>query len=130
MASPKGAGVAVAVLRDTARAEVEGRSLRQVAAEVGMTAMGLRAFLAGGSPQPATHRKLTEWYLRHAADRRGALSVATARAVLSMLVAHLPADRRDAEAARLVDSIAETTNRAGVPAPRWLRAVGEGGEET
>ena len=60
--------VSVAVLRDAVRLRVEATSLRQAAAEVGVSFSGLRSFLAGTKPQSNTRRKLIEWFERQNPD--------------------------------------------------------------
>lgn len=57
-----------ALRREVALAR-DASSLRHIAQEVGVTPMGLRAFILGeGTPQARTLRKLSDWYVRSASD--------------------------------------------------------------
>lgn len=58
----------IETVREALRRRVEERTLREVADEIPMSFSGLRFFLRGGTPQPATRAKLVAWY---AQSRRG-----------------------------------------------------------
>lgn len=49
-------------VREALRRRVEETTLREVADEIPMSFSGLRSFLRGGTPQPATRAKLIAWY--------------------------------------------------------------------
>ncbi|HEX5727084.1 MAG TPA: hypothetical protein VFX98_16525 [Longimicrobiaceae bacterium] len=79
--------------RRAAAAAVAERSLRGVAAEIGMSAPGLQHFLDGGAPFRRTLRKLAAWYaLRGAA--RGYAPEAALNAALALLLEGLPEEGR------------------------------------
>jgi hypothetical protein len=65
------AGFGIARVREAVRRRAEDTSLRDVANDVGMSFSGLRSFIRGGAPHPATRRKLLAWYrdLRSQASR-------------------------------------------------------------
>jgi hypothetical protein len=69
-------------VREALRRRVEETTLRDVADEIPMSFSGLRSFLKGGTPQPATRAKLVAWY----ASRRGKrLSKADVDAAIDLL---------------------------------------------
>lgn len=110
-------------IRREAQLACEQGSLRSVAAEVGLTPMGLRGFIRGEStPQPRTVRKLTLWYARRmgARDPGGEDAV---RAALSVLVVQYPpADRARVEA-RFLAAMEEQFGESGMAPPAWLVAL-------
>lgn len=65
----------IGTVREAVRQRVDSSSLRAVATEIGMSWSGLRSFLQGGSPHPATREKLIAWY----ADARDREELASAR---------------------------------------------------
>lgn len=77
----------IGTLRKAATAAVERASIRSVAAEIGMSYTGLRAFLAGGSPHEETRRRLLAWYLK--GQGGGQVSSADVRAAIETLVTYL-----------------------------------------
>jgi hypothetical protein len=58
-------------VREFAQKRVEMTSLREVAADVGMSFSGLFSFLQGGEPYSRNRQKLVDWYIRtrHAAGK-------------------------------------------------------------
>lgn len=87
----------ISVLREALGVRVAQSSLRAAAAEVGMSWKGLEKFLAGSKPQGRTIQKLTEWYVRAAADSAEKPSRETIQAAAALLVRHLPpAERHEA----------------------------------
>ena len=68
---PRGAPdpISLEALRVALRAATGTRSLRQVAAEVGISHTGLRGFLAGAKPHPHTRHKLERWVTELSARR-------------------------------------------------------------
>lgn len=111
--------VPVSMLRDAARRAAEATSSRQVARAVKMSALGLRKFIAGSEPHPATVRKLAEWYVRHAADTR-ALDANTAAAALALLVDGYPEKERERVRQGLLDVLREAHGRVGTKPPPWV----------
>lgn len=118
-------------IRREAQLACEAGSLRSVAAEVGMTPMGLRGFIRGeNTPQPRTVRKLTYWYAR----RMGALEPEGEEAVRAQLVVLAalfpPADRPRVEA-RFLAVMDEEFRASGMAPPAWLKTLrGEAGNAT
>lgn len=122
MAAPE-LRVSIDRIRREAQLAVEASSLRSVAAEVGLTPMGLRGFVRGESaPQPRTVRKLTFWYAR----RMGALEPQgeeAARASIVRLAAlYPPADRARVELLFL-QLMEEQFRESGMAPPAWLQTL-------
>ena len=117
-------------LRELAVTRVEATSLRQVAREVGVTAMGLRYFLDGGEPRPATRRKLEEWFVQQMSNEGGDNSVGEAElAALALLERDVPAGRRAGARSRVVSAFEEIFDTAKLPHPGWLRKARDNIEE-
>lgn len=107
-------------VRHAVRRAVAETSLRKVARAVGLTAPGLTHFLDGGEPYKPTLRKLVEWYVRDAAERRG-INDETASAALSLLLDGLPDPEATATRERLIAELREGFKRSGAPPPEWLK---------
>jgi hypothetical protein len=105
-----GATASLVELREAVRRKAIGSSLRQTATNIGMSWSGLRTFLNGTTPHPATVKKISDWYLRQSTDSRedDALAVEMALNVLAERVA--PSQRRALKRA-LLDTVAEFTER-------------------
>ena len=104
-------GVAVSLeeLREAVRRSAGGSSLRQTATEIGMSWSGLRTFLNGTVPHPATVKKISDWYLRQSVEtRENTLAMEMALNVLAERVD--PSQRRALKRA-LLDTVAEFTER-------------------
>lgn len=115
--------VSVDVIRREAQLACEASSLRSVAADAGMSPMGLRGFLhAQTEPQARTVRKLSAWYTRRMAARPPE-GEAEARASLVVLAAlYPPADRPRVEA-RLLAVLEEEFRESRMAPPSWLQAL-------
>lgn len=74
-------------VREAVSRRVEETTLRQVADEIPMSFSGLRSFLKGGTPQPATRAKLVAWYAHARGGRR--ISKRDVEAALSLIQAHI-----------------------------------------
>ena len=115
--------VSIDRIRREAQLAVEASSLRSVAAEVGLTPMGLRGFIRGESaPQPRTVRKLTFWFAR----RMGALEPEgeeAARASLVRLAALYPPDDRPRVEMLFLRLMEEQFRESGMVPPAWLQAL-------
>jgi len=118
-------GVPVTTLRAAVAEAVARTSSHAVAREVGMSAPSLRDFINGSDPRPSTVRKLTEWYVRTAADRGDVLSEGTARAALALLVEPVPPERRGDALRELAEAMERGYRAAGAPVPKWLRKISE-----
>lgn len=115
--------IPVAMVREAARAYMEATSGRKAAADIGLSKTGLRAFVAGTDPHPGTLRKLSEWYVRTAAERDEALMVQTAAAALALLTEHLPSGQRAEAERRILGVLEEATKADKVTLPAWLREL-------
>ena len=115
--------VSAELIRHEAELAVAAASLRTVADEIGMSAMGLRAFIRGdGQPQPRTLRKLHAWHARYAAAHRSA-GLQDARSALIVLVGFYPRAVRSRVLRNLVDQLAAEFHESGMPPPPWLAAL-------
>ncbi len=98
-------------------------SLRAVAREVGITPMGLRAFLLNaGKPQARTARKLNEWYVRRMATRPPE-GEDEARAALAILAGYYPQSQRVRVLSRVLDSMESEFRESGLAPPAWLEKL-------
>lgn len=111
----------MSVVRAAAQMRAGETSLHVTADEIGMSYTGLRGFIAGGSPQPKTRRKLLAWYIQH---RSGIRSVALGQHVLredldaaiSLLAFYLRAEgRENVRARRFQDISGKIAEEGGVP---------------
>jgi hypothetical protein len=110
-------------IRREAQLACEAGSLRSVAAEVGLTPMGLRGFIRGEStPQPRTVRKLTLWYARRMGLRDPETEDAV-RAALAVFVAQYPPADRVRAGARFLAVMEEEFRESGMAPPAWLEAL-------
>jgi hypothetical protein len=100
----------------------EAASLRSVAREVGMTPMGLRAFIRGGKPQERTLRKLNVWYTQRIANRTPEGEDA-ARAALAVLGGLYPLEDRVRVEVRVLDVMEDEFRQCGITPPPWLPAL-------
>lgn len=99
---------------------VAAASLRVVADEIGISAMGLRAFIRGeGEPRRSTLRKVTAWYARHAAAR-GTEGLDDARAVLVVLAGFYPQADRPRVLRSFFDLMVREFHESGMPPPPWV----------
>jgi hypothetical protein len=115
--------VSVDVIRRAAQLACEAASFRVVAAEAGMSAMGMRAFVRGDTtPQPRTVRKVSAWYARHMA-RRPSEGEAEARAALSVLAGFLSPDRRSRLEARFLEVMDDEFRASGMAPPAWFETL-------
>ena len=113
----------IEVIRREAELARDAASLRSVAAEAGMTAMGLRAFIHGaGKPQERTVRKLNAWYARRMATRvpRGEDE---ARSALIVLGGFYPQADRPRVLAHVLDAMEEGFRHGATVAPAWLATL-------
>jgi hypothetical protein len=107
-------------IRREAELARDASSLRAVAREVGITPMGLRAFLLNeGKPQARTARKLNQWYARRMATRLPD-GEDEARAALTILAGYFPERARRARLMDLLDSMERGFRDEGMQAPAWL----------
>lgn len=111
------------VIRREAELACGAASLRSVAAEMGMTAMGLRGFITGErQPQGRTVRKLNLWYAQRLATRvpEGELE---ARITLVVLGGLYPQAKRARAQRRILDAIEAGFRDSAMEPPAWLAAL-------
>ncbi len=113
--------VPVEELRSALRQRAEEVSLRGVAREVGMSYKGIEKIIAkpGTDPQPASLRKISDWYIRRSAAVDEEPSPETVRAALATLIHHLPVGSQVEAARRLLSTLEEVTTAAGIAPPGW-----------
>lgn len=110
-------------MRREAELAVAASSLRVVAAEIRMSAMGLRAFIRNdGTPQARTIRKLTAWYTGRVATR-GSEGQAEARAALTVLSGFYPAADRPRVVRDMVELMRRGFRASGMQPPPWLASL-------
>lgn len=109
----------VSAIRDAAQRAVAAESLRPVAKRIGLSAMGLRAFLRGATPRRSTEEKLRTWY--------AALLLENARAAADTLLADLPEPRRAAALRDLMNGLEQLYRQRGERPPWWIAALKEEG---
>jgi hypothetical protein len=112
--------VPVEVIREAVSRAAGATSARAVARDSGLSERGVRYFVSGGTPRPATLRKLTEWYIREAASA-GELDATTVDAALSLLLGDMPEPQRTETRTALVDDIRWGYKQAGRAPPAWLK---------
>jgi hypothetical protein len=109
----------VPILRDAIARETAGLSLRKAAREIAVSPNGLRNFLKGSTPHPATRAKLEHWLAA-----RGKASKPPHIGQLVRLLGELAADLSPGQAAQLGGDIAQLVARAyearRLGAPRWV----------
>jgi len=109
----------VPILRDAVARETAGLSLRKAASEITVSPNGLRNFLKGSVPHPATRGKLERWL---AARGRGTRPPHIGQLV--RLLNELAADLSPGQAAQLGRDVADLLARAYEArrqgAPRWV----------
>lgn len=82
-----GSRFGIETVREAARRRVAETSLRELADEIPMSFSGLRSFLKGGTPQPATRAKLVAWYAHSRGGKR--VSKRDVEAALSLIKAYI-----------------------------------------
>lgn len=111
-------------IRSAVMLAVERRTLRAVAAELGISHPAVLNFMDGAEPRPATLRKLQAWYVQHGAGPSD-VSGTTIDAALAVLVSGVREPERGAAKLRLVAALREAYDAAGVPVPQeWSEQVG------
>lgn len=115
--------VSVEVIRREAQLACDAASLRSVAREVGMTAMGLRSFIRNETePQDRTVRKLNFWYARRIASRLPTGEHEARSALMIFAGFYPPGDRRRVEG-RFLDLMEAEFRESGMAPPAWLETL-------
>ena len=99
-------------IRPTVRAACKSRSITRVAAEIGVTASGLKYFLRGGTPYVHTLARLANWY----GGRNHGIT-------LCDLLELLPADARAGAVDSLIAAMRQACSDAGVTLPDAVLAA-------
>jgi hypothetical protein len=107
----------VSAIRDAAQRAVAAESLRPVAKRIGLSTMGLRAFLRGATPRSSTEEKLRTWYT--------AVVLENARAAADTLLADLPEAKRAVALPDLADGLEKIYKQRGERPPWWIAALRE-----
>lgn len=111
-----------AIRREAERAR-DASSLRAVAREAGVSAMGLSNFLNKvGKQQARTIRKLNEWYAGRMATRRPEGEEAT-RAALVILAGNFPESERHRVLRNALDNLEQEFRYSRIPVPAWLETL-------
>lgn len=116
-------GPSTAELRAAVQREIQTATLRATAHAIGMSAPGLRSFLAGAEPRPATRRKILVWQAKRAAV--GGLPYGMALSILRLLTEHLPPERAREVQRQVVADVRRASDAAGIPPPTWVREAEE-----
>jgi len=116
-------GVSIEVLREAVRRRVADSTLRQVAAEIGMSFSGLHTFLDGTTPHPGTVRKVAAWHVRAASESGNTVDTALAETALDLLLRHVPPRKRPALRRELVEALVAQAKREQLPPPAWADAL-------
>lgn len=107
-------------IRREAELARDAASLRAVARAVGITPMGLRAFLMNdGKPQARTVRKLNQWYARRMATRLPE-GEDEARAALTILAGYFPERERRAAVLEHLEAVERRFLANGMQVPEWV----------
>lgn len=113
--------VRVHVLRNAILQASERRTIRAVAAEIGMSHSGLFSFLEGGEPRASTLKKMQAWYVKHAVEP-GSTDADAVEAALTVLLDGIPEAEMPAARERVFTAIRESFKQSGAAPPAWLRA--------
>ena len=119
------AGVAalpVPVLRDAVERELAWVSLRQAAAEIGISPNALRNFVRGATPRLTTRVRLGRWLAGRAPPEESA-SVSTIVRLLGEVSPDLSPRETAAIGRDLAESILSAYQRRRLPPPRWVREL-------
>lgn len=120
---PSDLRVPVEAIRREAELARDASSLRAVARDIGLTAMGLRSFLLDErTPQARTLRKLTSWYGRRMSTRPPE-GEDEARAALTILAGYFPERERRPQILEVLDSMERRFAANGMRVPDWLHRL-------
>lgn len=116
------AALPVPILRDAVERELKWVSLRQAAAEIGISPNALRNFIRGAAPRLTTRTRLERWLAARTTDARTA-SVSTIVKLLGEVSPDLPARETAAIGRDLAESLLAAYHRRHLPPPRWVREL-------
>lgn len=113
----------VEVIRREAELAVDAASLRVVAAQMGISAMGLRAFIGDANkPQARTLRKLGAWYADHVAAR-GNSGEHEARILVALLLSFYPRADHPRIRRNFLDERERDFRESGMEPPHWIAVL-------
>src|SRR5690606_24964255 len=121
--------VPIELLREAARTRAQETSLRETAAEIGLSWSGLRTFLAGTNPHLTTRRKLATWFDVRRDAPSGRLRRAAAQTALSLLVTELPAEVQPELTEGILAVIERSYRKAELSPPTWIAELRRRGDE-
>lgn len=101
-------------VREFAQKRVELTSLREVAADVGMSYSGLFSFLQGGDPYSRNRQKLVDWYIRNRHAAR-AIKPEEVDAAVALLEEYISSGSTDEQAKRRAKEIANRLLKPHAP---------------
>jgi hypothetical protein len=111
-------------LRAALKRRAEETSVRQAAAEVGMSHGGVHNFITRDElPYGKTLAKLRAWYLRHWAEGGEGLSAHTAAYLIEQMLAAIPPDHRAAARTEVLEGLDRLYRKHGTPPPAWLHEL-------
>lgn len=117
---PAELGVPVDVIRREVELACGAASLRAVAAEIGLSPMGLRAFIRGeGKARHLTLHKLRAWYAGRVAAR-GPEGEDDARVLLVALAGLYPPADRHRVVSNFLEQMAREFQQSAMQPPPWL----------
>ena len=116
-----------AFLVDAARMAAERSSIRDVAAQSGISHGGMHNLVTGKTLRMngATIRKLRTWYLRYWATGEDSLAPEAASYLVQQVVAPISAAERADAVRELVGALERIYDSRTTPRPAWLSAVRE-----
>ena len=118
MAAPESARLSV--IRSAVADAAERRTLRGIAAEIGMSHPGVLAFLGGSEPRPTTLKKLNAWYTKHAAET-GAVDADAVSAALVVLLTGVRKPEREGAHAGTLAALRKAYTAGEAPPPEGLK---------
>lgn len=111
-------------LRSALRRRVEETSVRQAAAEVGMSHGGVHNFITRDDrPYGKTLAKLRAWYLRYSAEGGEGLSADSADYLIGQMLAAIPPDHRAAARSEVLEGLDQLYRTHGTSPPAWLHEL-------
>jgi AcrR family transcriptional regulator len=121
-----------AFLVNAARLAVERNSIRDVAAQAGLSHGAVHNLITGKTERinGATVRKLRAWYLREWASGGDSLTPEVASYLVEQVLAAIVAGKRRDAAVELVHALEQIYDSHGTPRPAWLGAIRRDSKET
>ena len=116
----------IELLRAALRRRTEETSVRQVAAEAGMSHGGVHNFVTrGDSPYGKTLAKLRAWYLHQAAAGGEPLSAAAAGYLIEQMLAPIAPREQRAARGEILNALDTVYRKYSTSPPAWLYMLRE-----